>query len=203
MTKKKVARPHSSSAPSTGPRTWPRYTGDLKKAMSITDDIVEEVPRRLEKICELYGIDQNDPLWERRLLMTVLHRHVEGFEVARMKRGALDEDHFIDIVDQLMEQSKRNGSPLPSKTIIGRLQQSGSDSPEAKVAFAPASRGYLETVYSNRNSKDAKRRRLARESKDRAALAHLVKRRKAFQDRSQATSHAVHLMTVWKQRNAT
>jgi hypothetical protein len=107
-----------SGARGNPPRTWPHYTGNLKSALRPSSDFTIEVPKRLSAICELYGVDQADPLWERRLLMVLLHRHVAGFQVKPPRGPTMDNLFIIEIIDGLKAHHENQTGRRPSTDAV-------------------------------------------------------------------------------------
>ena len=102
---------------------WPDYTHELHSPMDAGDDLTTEVPRRLSAICGLYGIDESDPLWERRLLMTLLARHVPGFGQRKPRLPVEDNDAIIAIIDETRDRHERNDGRRPSvEAVVVELQ---------------------------------------------------------------------------------
>ncbi len=95
------------------PGPWPVYTGNLKTAMSPADDFTIEVPRRLASLCKLYKIKQADPLWERKLLMTLLHRHINGFRFQAKRKGTVDNIFLIETLttSRIIMRRRRAADP--------------------------------------------------------------------------------------------
>ena len=117
--------------------------------MDVGDDLTKEVPLRLSTLCHLYEIDQSDPLWERRLLMTLLARHVPGFG-QKMPRLPDNDDAFtIDIIDAALDHYEQvEGRRPPVESVVVELV--ADKTPQWPIAGKSKER--LLRIYSGRNA---------------------------------------------------
>lgn len=114
--------------------------------MKVGDDLTVEVPNRLASICKFYGIDQTNSLWERRLMMTLLGRHVKGFweEMPRLPQN--DDAFIVEIIDQTLDHyGKINGVRPSVESVITELMEDQLQKP-----IAGKSLGRLLRIYSGR-----------------------------------------------------
>lgn len=143
--------------PSTNnaPAPWPVYTGNLKTAMSPADDFTIEVPRRLASLCKLYKIEQADPLWERKLLMTLLHRHIKGFRFQAKRGNTVDSVFLIDEIDVLKDQYEEKTGIRPSTdAVVTEMLSFKKENPD----IADMTRPRLMRIYSGARSFGRKHR---------------------------------------------
>lgn len=130
-------------------KAWPPYRGDLKTVLQPHDNLVDEIPKRLSAACKLYGIDQSDPLWERRLLMTMLHRHVPGFQYRATVPERIDNAFVIETIDALKDFHEEREGVRPSTDAV---VQEIMDSPRAgNPAFVQMGDSRLMRIYAGRN----------------------------------------------------
>lgn len=110
----------TNSTPAKKP--WPRYSGRLKTPLKDTDDLTVEIPARLAALRALYQIADDDALWERKLLLTLAHRHVPGFGRRRKRKEQVDDDLFIELVDQVRaDHEEATGNRLSADAAITQI----------------------------------------------------------------------------------
>ena len=129
---------------------WPPYTRNLRSPLDLGDDFTTEVPARLAAICTLYDIDQNDPLWERRLMMVLLKRHVRGFGVRSKRLPDLDDGWIIEIIDTIKDhyEAKEGRRPSTEAAVADLVASHGGQAP-----IAGKGQERLMRIYSGRNEK--------------------------------------------------
>lgn len=131
----------------------PRYTGELGSPLKSGDDYVAAIDRRIALLCEFYGIDKSDKLWERHLLVALLHHHVQGFQLHAPAGRPSEVDHHwiienIDLVKDALEaeDGRRPTNDAAIAHILENLEP-GSD-------FDGKSHGTLMRIYSGRSETD-------------------------------------------------
>lgn len=126
---------------------WPVYRGRLRTPLDPTANLAAEIPARLSALCTLYGVDQRDPVWERKLLMTLAHRHVKGFCVKRRRRATVDSVGLIELVDSVRDHFEEIEGRKPSaEAAIAFI----FESPDAAAWFGSMRRQRALRIYSGR-----------------------------------------------------
>ena len=104
------------------PQPWPKYTRSLKTPPVYDGNIVLEVEERIKALCALYRINDDDPSWERQLLITLLHRHVPGFRLKSYKRKSVDNPFICEAVDSVKaNEAKKTGHPISTDAAVAMI----------------------------------------------------------------------------------
>lgn len=128
-------------------KPWPRYSGRLKTPLELTADLTVEIPARLAALCALYRIDANDPLWERKLLVTLAHRHVPGLQCTRKRKEQVEDVILVELVDEVRcIHEAATGDRLPAKAAVAQVLFENRSHPW----FGNLSQGRAMRIYSGR-----------------------------------------------------
>lgn len=128
----------------------PGYTGELGSPLKSGDDYVAAIDRRIALLCEFYDIYQSDKLWERQLLVALLHHHVPGFQLPAPagRPSTVDHHWIIENIDLVKDALEAEDGHRPSTdaaiTYILENLEPGSD-------FDGKSHGTLMRIYSGRS----------------------------------------------------
>jgi hypothetical protein len=123
------------------------YRHDLKSELPMDGNIVDEVSRRLGQLCRLHGIDEAAEDWERQLLMTILHRHVPGFQFRAKRRKAIDAAFLIETIEGLKSHHESLTGQRPSTDAV--VQEIAEADP-SENPFAGMSHSRMMRIYSGR-----------------------------------------------------
>jgi hypothetical protein len=117
---------------------WRPYRFSLKSPLTSESDLTVEVPARLEALCKFYGIALDDPLWERKLLLTLAQRHVPGLGYRHPRKETRDAAFLIECINGLRDKHEVESGIRPSAeaVITEILEAPGSEFKGLTVARA-------------------------------------------------------------------